>query len=190
MTSFEDVNLSARHLLPITAPVRRDRRTSQVIPAPDHQQPRLPLAHPRLRLRIGVYIGPIVVKQVALNLCLGWLRKTEFVGPKIGIIAFHVRIVSDMAQTRGNRARSGDSGPKASKREARTSVQREKRPSVFRTGLSIEDRQPRYLYRAIKGGVLHRTFLSLRLGQSTLKQHKFGDRKCPVKLRTSLAVPS
>src|SRR3984957_12744258 len=69
---------------------------------PDHAQSRLLLAHPCLPFRVGVYVGSIVVEKVALNLGLaGLVEKIEFIGPEIGIIAFHIRIVSQMACARG-----------------------------------------------------------------------------------------
>ena len=40
-------------------------------------------------------------------------------------------------------------------------MQQEKRRRVFRAGLSVEDGEPVYLYRAIKSRVFHGTFLSL-----------------------------
>jgi hypothetical protein len=46
-------------------------------------------------------------------------------------------------------------------RGRRGSVQQEKRWRVFRPGLSVEDRESVYLYRAIKSRVFHGTFLSL-----------------------------
>src|SRR5205814_4552054 len=45
-------------------------------------------------------------------------------------------------------------------RRRRESVQQEKRRRVFRTGLSIKDGEPIYLYRPIKNRVFHGTFLS------------------------------
>src|SRR6266851_3999360 len=100
MTRVENVNFSVRYILAIALRFAGIER--EVILAPDHQQARLLGAHPCLPLRIGVHIGSIVVKQVALNLGLaGLVEKIEFICPEIRVVAFHVRIVSDMARARG-----------------------------------------------------------------------------------------
>src|SRR6266851_3498686 len=97
MTRVENVNFSVRYILAIALRFAGIER--EVILAPDHQQARLLGAHPCLPLRIGVHIGSIVVKQVALNLGLaGLVEKIEFICPEIRAVAFHVRIVSDMAR--------------------------------------------------------------------------------------------
>src|SRR5260370_42189596 len=44
------------------------------------------------------------------------------------------------------------------------SVQQQKHGRIFRAGLSIEDREPMYLYRAIESRILHGMFLSADLG--------------------------
>src|SRR6476660_5421402 len=72
----------------------------QIVLTPDNQEPRLFLAHPRLPFRICVYICPIVVEQITLNVSLARLtEKRKFVGPKIRVILFDVRIVSDMTRS-------------------------------------------------------------------------------------------
>src|SRR5258708_3747960 len=99
MTSVEYVNPSARHISPIVFRLRQLER--EIVFAPDHEQPRLPLAHPRLPGGICIDVRAVVVEEVALNVGLTWLtEKSEFVGPEIGVIEFHVRIVPDMASSR------------------------------------------------------------------------------------------
>src|SRR5215470_18641307 len=96
MTGVEHVNLSVGHIAAIGLWLRAVER--EVIPAPDHQHPRLPLAHPCLPFRVGLQIGSIVVEQLALNVSLaGLLEKGKFVGPEIWVIAFWIGIAADMA---------------------------------------------------------------------------------------------
>src|SRR5258707_12136398 len=72
-----------------------------IVLTPDHQEPRLFLAHPRLPFRICVYICPIVVEQITLNVSLARLtEKGKFICPEIRVILFDVRIVSDMTRSR------------------------------------------------------------------------------------------
>src|SRR6266851_5661789 len=99
MTGVENVNFSFRYILAVAFRLAQIER--EVILAPDHQQARLLFAHPCLPLRIGIYVGSIVVKQVALNLGLaGLIEKVKFIGPQIGVVAFHVGIISNMARSR------------------------------------------------------------------------------------------
>src|SRR6266478_9889985 len=73
----------------------------EVIFTPDHEQAWLLLAHPCLPFWIGVHIGSIVVEQITLNVGLTRLvEKIKLIGPEIGVVAFHVRIVSHMARAR------------------------------------------------------------------------------------------
>lgn len=44
-------------------------------------------------------------------------------------------------------------------------MQQEKRRPVFRASLSVKDREPIYLYRAIERWVFHGTFPSVNLGR-------------------------
>jgi len=71
MTGIENVNLSFRHILAISFRLTEVER--EIILPPNDKQARLLLAHPCLPFRIGVDVGSIVVKQIALNLCLGGL---------------------------------------------------------------------------------------------------------------------
>src|SRR5580692_851361 len=69
-------------------------------------------------------------------------------------------------------------------RGRREPVQQEKRRRVFRTGLSVKDGEPIYLYRAIKSWALHGTFLSLGLGRHLKccehhKNHQHPSRTLP-----------
>src|SRR5438093_13521962 len=59
-------------------------------------------------------------------------------------------------------------------RRRRESVQQEKRRRVFRTGLSIKDGEPIYLYRAIKSRVFHGTFLVLGQQLDGCEHHSGG----------------
>src|ERR1700674_4428142 len=100
MTGVENVNFSLRHIPAISFRLREFER--EVILTPDHQQARLLLAHPCLPFWIGVHIGSIVVEQITLNVGLTRLvEKIKLIGPEIGVVAFHVRIVSYMARARG-----------------------------------------------------------------------------------------
>src|SRR5260370_38995225 len=57
--------------------------------------------HASLAPGIVFEVGAVVVKEVALNLDLtGLIEKSKFICPQIGVIAFHVRIASDMARPR------------------------------------------------------------------------------------------
>src|SRR5438132_9207947 len=57
--------------------------------------------HPSLPPGIVFDVGAVVVKEVALNLDLtGLIEKSKFICPQIWVIAFHVRIASDMARPR------------------------------------------------------------------------------------------
>src|SRR5215469_6654763 len=95
VTGFEDVNLSVGHVLVIALRLAEIKR--QVILAPDHQQARLFLAHPGLPLRVGIYIGSIVVEDVALYVPLaGLTKKSKLIGPEIRVIALPVWIISHM----------------------------------------------------------------------------------------------
>src|SRR4051794_40753444 len=99
MTGVENMNLGAGHILAIALRLARVER--EIILAPDNQQTRLLLAHPRLPLRIGVHISAIIVEQIALNLRLPRLiQKSKLVRPQIRIVAVDVWIVSDMARPR------------------------------------------------------------------------------------------
>src|SRR5438128_7124906 len=100
MPGVEDVPLSVRNILSVALRFAGIKR--EVTLAPDHQQARLLLTHPGLPFWIGVHIGSIVIKQIALNLGLaGLAEEIEFIGPQIRVVAFHIWIVRDMAGTRG-----------------------------------------------------------------------------------------
>src|ERR1700686_341133 len=99
MTSVENVNFSLRYIPAIG--VRLRKVEGEVILPPDHEQAWLPGAHPGLPFRVGVYIGSIVVEDIALNPSLARLvEKGKFIGPQIRIVAFHIGIVSEMARPR------------------------------------------------------------------------------------------
>src|SRR5438874_2517088 len=133
MPGVENMYLGVRHIVAIALRLARVER--EIILAPDNQQARLLLAHPRLPLGIGIDIGAIIVEQIALNLRLPRLiQKSELVRPQIRIVAIDVRIVSDMACPRRlprykicakrgfvRCATFPEIGPKAGRREGRTS---------------------------------------------------------------------
>src|SRR5206468_6565702 len=99
MTGVENVNLGVRHILAVAFWLARIER--EIVITPDHQQARLFLTHPSLPLGIGLYIGAIVVEQIALNLrLLRLIEERELVRPQIRIVAIDVRIVPDMARPR------------------------------------------------------------------------------------------
>ena len=92
MPGVENVNFGVRHIPAIGFGLGGSER--KVVLPPDHEQARLLLAHPRLPSRVGFHVGPIVVKKIALNVGLPRLvEKSELVGPQIGVIAIHVRVV-------------------------------------------------------------------------------------------------
>src|SRR5271155_4761468 len=99
MTGVENVNFSVRHILAITLRFPQVKR--EVIFTPDYQEARLLVAHPCLPLRVGVDVRSIVVEKVTLNLGLaGLVEEIEFICPEIGVVTFHIWIVSDVAGTR------------------------------------------------------------------------------------------
>ena len=99
MTGVENVNFSVRNVLAVAFRLAGIER--EVILTPDHEQARLLLAHPCLPFGVGVYIGSIIVEQIALNLGLaGLVEKIKFISPEIGVVAFDVGIVPDMARAR------------------------------------------------------------------------------------------
>src|ERR1700692_3067785 len=98
MTGVENVNLGVRNILPVA--LRLAEVEGEVILTPDHQQLRLLLAHPSLPLGVGVDVRAVVVKEVALNVCLvGLVEKGKFIGPEIRVVAFDVGIVPDMTRS-------------------------------------------------------------------------------------------
>src|SRR5579862_228081 len=99
MARIKNVYFGLWHVAAISLRFRKLER--QVVLAPQDEKTRLLLAHPRLPLRVVVDVRAVVVEQVALNVGLsGLAEKSEFIGPEIRVIAFHVRIVSDMARPR------------------------------------------------------------------------------------------
>src|SRR6266403_4398880 len=99
VSCVENVNLSVRYIPAIGLRLREFE--GEVIFAPNHQQPRLPFAHPCLPLGVGVDVRAVVVKEVALNIRLGGLaKKGKFIGPEIRGIELEVGIASYMARPR------------------------------------------------------------------------------------------
>src|SRR5580658_10852458 len=81
MPSIDDVHFGLRHVAAIGFRLRWIER--KLILAPDHEQARLLLAHPRLPLWISIDIRAVVVEEVALNLGLARLvQKVKFIGPQ------------------------------------------------------------------------------------------------------------
>src|SRR5580698_7228725 len=67
----------------------------QIVFTPDHQKPRLLVAHPGLPLGIRFDVSAVIVKQVALNIRLaGLVQEIELVLPKVRIIALDIGIAS------------------------------------------------------------------------------------------------
>ena len=61
------------------------------------------LAKPGLPCGIGGNVSPIVIEQIALNVCFpSPIEIREFVGPEIGIISFNTVIVSHVAGSCGS----------------------------------------------------------------------------------------
>src|ERR1700686_198029 len=99
VSCVENVNLSVRYIPAIGLRLREFER--EVILAPNPQQSRLPFAHPRLPLGVGVDVRAVVIEEVALNIHLaGLAKKGKFIGPEIRVIAFRIGIVPDMARSR------------------------------------------------------------------------------------------
>src|SRR6266853_5131102 len=99
VSCVENVNLSVWYIPAIGLRLRGFER--EVIFAPNHQEPRLPFAHPRLPLGVGVDVRAVIIEEVALNIALaGLAQKGKFVGPEIRVIAFYIGIVPDMACSR------------------------------------------------------------------------------------------
>src|SRR4029453_11060636 len=97
MTSVEDMELRFRHVLAVALRLAEIER--EIVFAPDDEKLWLRLLHPGLPLRIGIDVRPVIVEEVALNLCLpGLVEKTKFVGPQIRIVLFDIRIVAEMAR--------------------------------------------------------------------------------------------
>src|SRR6266446_2271439 len=99
VTSVEYVDPSVRHISPIRLRLRQLER--EIVFAPDYEQSRLSLTHPRLPPWIRLDGRAVIVEEVALNVRLhGLTEKSEFVGPEIGVVPFHVGIIPDMASAR------------------------------------------------------------------------------------------
>src|SRR5216117_2958503 len=71
MTSVEYVDPSARHISSIRLRLRQLER--EIVFAPDHQQSRLSLTHPRLPRGIRLDVRAVIIEEVALNVGLTWL---------------------------------------------------------------------------------------------------------------------
>ena len=67
MTGVENMDLGVRHILAVAFRLAGIERERSLL-TPDHQEARLFLAHPCLPFRVGLHIGAIVVKQIALDL--------------------------------------------------------------------------------------------------------------------------
>src|SRR5882762_892186 len=100
VSSVDNVNLSVRYVPAIGFRLRNVER--RVILTPNHQQPRLPFAHPCLPFGVGVDVRAVVVEEVTLNIYLARLaKKGKFIGPKIRVIALDVRVAPYVARPRG-----------------------------------------------------------------------------------------
>src|SRR6266436_2979883 len=99
VSCIENVNFSVRYIPAIGFRFRQFER--EVIFAPNHQEPRLPFAHPCLPPGVGVDVRTVVVKEVALNIHLaGLAKKGKFIGPEIRGIELDFGIASYMARQR------------------------------------------------------------------------------------------
>jgi len=72
VAGLENVNLSVRHVLAIA--FRFTEIEGEIVLTPDHHEPRLLLAHPRLPFRICVYICPIAATADLCAARFRWLR--------------------------------------------------------------------------------------------------------------------
>ena len=97
MSGIEHVHFRLRHVLAITFRFAGIER--EIVLAPDDEKLRLCLLHPRLPLRIGVDVRPVIVEEIALNLRLPRrVQECVFVRPKVRIVERNVRIVPDMTR--------------------------------------------------------------------------------------------
>ena len=95
MAAIDDVHFGVGHIAFVRVGLRRIER--QLVLAPNDQQARLILLHPRLPLRIIFDVGAVVVEKIDLNVALSRpVEKIIFVGVKIGVVAFDVGIVADV----------------------------------------------------------------------------------------------
>src|SRR6266478_5494066 len=95
----ENVNLSVRYIPAIGLRLREFER--EVILTPNHQQSRLPFAHPCLPLGVGVDVRAVVIEEIALNIHLaGLAKKGKFIGPQVRVVALDVRVTPHMARPR------------------------------------------------------------------------------------------
>src|SRR5947209_7344470 len=70
--------------------------------SPQNEQVRLGFTHPSLPFGVGSDVRLVIVKQIALDVSLTWLvQETEFIGPKIRIVALDLGIVPHMPRARG-----------------------------------------------------------------------------------------
>src|SRR6202035_3268195 len=100
MTAIDAVNFRLRHVAAIGLGLGRVE--GKLVLAPDHEQPRLGLAQPRLPRWIRSYVGTIVIKQIGLDIRLSRLvQKVKLIGPQIRIMSLYVRIVADMTSPGG-----------------------------------------------------------------------------------------
>src|SRR5437667_7956335 len=97
MARLEHVDFGLRHVAAIG--LRFGKLEGQVVLPPEDEQPRLLLAHPGLPLGVGLDVGAVVIKEVALNVGLaGLAEKRKFIGPEIRVIPFYAGIVPAMAR--------------------------------------------------------------------------------------------
>ena len=100
MSRVEDVDFCVRQILAIAFRLAGIER--EIVLTPNHEETWLSLLHPCLPLRVGVDVRSIIVEKITLNVGLaGLVEKIKFIGPKVRVIAIHIRIVSDMAGSRG-----------------------------------------------------------------------------------------
>src|SRR5216683_3964147 len=157
VSSVENVNLSVRYVPAIGFRLRNVER--RVILTPNHQQPRLPFAHPCLPPAVGVDVRAVVIEEVALDIHLaGLAKKGKFIGPEIGGIALDVRIAPYMA-----RPRSRERQEVCAKRTLVTGAICPKGPACF------PNRSQTFV---VRNGVLNNERLdSVRMGQGHAKTH-------------------
>src|SRR5205823_12032349 len=72
--------------------------------SPKNEQARLGFTHPFLPFWVGSDVRLVIVKQIALDVSLAWLvQETEFIGPKIRIVAADLGIVAHMPRACGSK---------------------------------------------------------------------------------------
>ena len=103
MPSIHDVYLCLWHITVVR--LRFGGVERELILTPDHQKAGLFLAHPGLPPGVGVHVGPVIIKEIALNIGLaGLVKKGKFIGPEVRVVALNIGVAADMTRARCRRS--------------------------------------------------------------------------------------